>query len=71
MTSVSLRCVQLRDSSLGEGRKLNTICWRDVEWLLEQLLAFYGGMIDSDTFTRMRVESHHSTNDQIGTVMTG
>lgn len=66
---MSLRCVQLRDSSLWEGRKLNTIVRRNVEWFLEQVLGLCRDMIDSDMVSGMRVESHHSANGQIGTVM--
>lgn len=71
LTSVSLRCVKHRGPSLGEGRKLDTICRRRVEWHLEQLLAFSRIRIDSDTVNDMRVKSHHSTNGQIGTFMRG
>ena len=66
---MSLRCVQLRDSSLGEGGKLNTVVRRNVEWFLEQVLGLCRDMIDSDMVSGMRVESHHSANGQIGTVM--
>ena len=68
LTSNRSGCVLLWDSAL-EGRKLNTVSWRNIIWLVKALLDISGTIINSHTVCNIWVECHHSSNRQIDTLV--